>query len=293
VAQPPMPSSSRAAPVGAAPIFWVVAYTAFLAAAGLAIGIFATGSIAADRFEGAWLSVLGLTVALTAAGFLQLEFWYGKEGESFDLSEAVLAPVIFVLPPLGAVAVIALAQTVAETLLRRHPVKATFNVAQWMFATAIGSVIFAQLRPGTATPRDLPALIAALVTISLVNHVALIGVFWLDQRGPLRQVLATTGSGVVFGWVMAGVNVAFGVLFVASYMWVPVATLLFIVPLAMLHWATRAYGSVRADRARLAGMQQATHALAVPMNPRDAVPEFLAEVRRCFESEVAELVIVL
>jgi hypothetical protein len=29
------------------------------------------------------------------------------------------------------------------------------------------------------------------------------------------------------------------------------------------------------------------------MNPRDAVPEFLAEVRRCFESEVAELVILL
>ena len=50
---------------------------------------------------------------------------------------------------------------------------------------------------------------------------------------------------------------------------------------------------MRADRARLAGMQGATHVLAVPMNPRDAVPEFLAEVRRCFESEVSELVILL
>jgi diguanylate cyclase (GGDEF)-like protein/PAS domain S-box-containing protein len=287
-----MPSSTRAAPVGAAPVVWVLAYTAFLAAAGLAIGILATDEIT-NPFDGAWLSVLALTVALSAAGFLQLEFWYGNEGESFDLSEAVLAPVIFVLPPLGAVAVIAVAQTVAETLLRRHPVKATFNVAQWMFVTAVGSVVFAELRPGTATPRDLPALIAALLVISLLSHVALIGVFWLDQRQPLRQVVASTGSGVVFGCVMAGVNVAFGVLFVAAYMWVPAATLLFVVPLAMLHWATRAYGSLRADRARLAGMQRATHALAVPINPRDAVPDYLAEVRRCFESEVAELVIVL
>ena len=64
-------------------------------------------------------------------------------------------------------------------------------------------------------------------------------------------------------------------------------------PWRVLHWAGRAYASVRADRARLAGMQLATHALAVPMNPRDAIPEFLAEVRRCFESEVAELVILL
>ena len=69
--------------------------------------------------------------------------------------------------------------------------------------------------------------------------------------------------------------------------------MLFLVPLGVLHWTGRAFASVRADRARLAGMQRATHALAVPMNPRDAIPEFLAEVRRCFESEVAELVILL
>ena len=79
----------------------------------------------------------------------------------------------------------------------------------------------------------------------------------------------------------------------ATYAWAPLAVPLFLVPLAVLHWAGRAYASVRADRARLAGMQLATHALAVPMNPRDAIPEFLVEVRRCFESEVAELVIVL
>src|SRR5215213_1838150 len=188
-----MPSSSRAAPVGAAPMLWVLAYTAFLAAAGTAIAILATGD-PANPLDGAWLSALALTITLIAAGFLQLELWYGQEGESFDLFEAVLAPVIFALPPLGVVAVVAVAKTVAEILLRRHPVKATFNVAQWIFATAVGAVVFAGLRPDTATPRDLPALVAALLTISLLNHVALIGVFWLDQRQPLRQVLAATGS---------------------------------------------------------------------------------------------------
>ena len=40
----------------------------------------------------------------------------------------------------------------------------------------------------------------------------------------------------------------------------------------MLHWTGRAFASVRADRARLAGMQRATHALAVPMNPATPSP---------------------
>jgi hypothetical protein len=67
---------------------------------------------------------------------------------------------------------------------------------------------------------------------------------------------------------------------------------LFLVPLAVLHWATRGAAALRVDRARLAGMQRATHALGVPIDPRDALPDLLAEVRRCFESGVAELVVV-
>ncbi|HEV2896131.1 MAG TPA: PAS domain S-box protein, partial [Actinomycetota bacterium] len=109
-----------------------------------------------------------------------------------------------------------------------------------------------------------------------------------------RGVLAAVKPLVVPVWLIGGgINLAFGLLFVAAYAWSPWTAGLFLVPLAVLHWTGRAFASVRADRARLAGMQRATHALAVPMNPRDAIPEFLDEVRRCFESEVAELVIVL
>src|SRR5207247_630427 len=67
---------------------------------------------------------------------------------------------------------------------------------------------------------------------------------------------------------------------------------LFVLPLALLHWADRAYAAVRADRARLQGMQAAMHALGVPIDPRAAIPDFLHEVRTCFESEAADLIVV-
>jgi PAS domain S-box-containing protein len=46
-----------------------------------------------------------------------------------------------------------------------------------------------------------------------------------------------------------------------------------------------------ADKARLSGMHRATRALAGPINPRDAIPNFLEEVRTCFAAAEAELVL--
>src|SRR4029079_2205376 len=83
----------------------------------------------------------------------------------------------------------------------------------------------------------------------------------------------------------------FGLLFVVAYASTPWSVVLFVVPLAALHWASRGYAAVLADRARLAGMHRATTSLATPVDPHDALPRFLAEVRACFESQAAELVL--
>src|SRR4029450_7301393 len=171
-----------------------------------------------------------------------------------------------------------------HTPRRRHPLKAAFNVTQWMFATSVGSLVLELLRDGTETSaRDLPALVLAMLALSAANFLALVGVLCLDQRVPFTQALADTAKGIIpEGVVVTLVNLAFGVLLVATLEWAPLALPVFLIPLVSLYWATRAYGSVRADRARLAGMQLATHALGVPMNPRDAIPDFLVEERRCF-----------
>jgi diguanylate cyclase (GGDEF)-like protein/PAS domain S-box-containing protein len=269
-------------------------YTLALGLVGLAVG-----NLATDAAGGVvllpWSHVAVLALTLVASGYAELRYQYRREGASLDLFEAALATVIFVTPGLGAVMLAGTAQAVAEIARRIHPLKAAFNVAQWMCATAVGSLVLVRLRSGSGpTPRDIPALLLAMLVLSAVNYLALVGVLWLDQRQPFHRVLAATTSGIIpEGIVVTLVNLAFGVLLVGTYTWAPLATPVFLIPLVSLYWATRAWGTVRADRARLAGMQRATHALAVPIDPREALPEFLTEVRRCFESEVADLVVVL
>jgi hypothetical protein len=103
--------------------------------------------------------------------------------------------VIFLLPPAAAVALVAAGKAGSGVLLRRHPVKAAFNVAQWSAAASVGAATFNLLRPpGPPTHRQIPALL----TVSVVNQAAVAGVAWLDQGGPLRRVLQETGAGR--GW---------------------------------------------------------------------------------------------
>src|SRR5918993_572825 len=246
--------------------FVVPLYSLLLGLLGLTLGKLATDMAGAPQPR-SWPQVGGLMTILVVAGYSELKYQYRQGSASLDLFEAVLATVVFVQPGLAAVVMAGAAQALAESARRIHPRKAAFNVAQWMFATSVGSLVLELLRDGTEpSARDLPALVVAMLALSAANFLALVGVVCLDQRQPFTQALADTAKGIIPEGV--------------------------VVTLVNLYWATRAYGSVRADRARLAGMQLATHALGVPMNPRDAIPDFLAEVRRCFESEVAELVIV-
>jgi hypothetical protein len=270
--------SKGKAPFGAFPVpVLVTLLTSALAALGIAGGLL-TEPLTPDTGLPSWVTVASFVVLLTAAGFSTVEIQFRDQGDALDLFEAVLAPAIFLLPPLTVVIVAGLGKALSESLQRIQPTKACFNVAQWMSAAAAGSFVFHLQRPDdTVGPGNLWALIVAMVAVSVVNLIALTSVLLITRQQPLKPVLADLAPAIVRGSVIGWtVNVAFGVIFAATAVWVPQAILLWLVPLAVLYWANRAYASVRADRFRLAGMQRATHALAVPMNPRDAVPEFLA-----------------
>jgi len=272
----------------------VLLFTAALGAAGIVGGL--VGRRLADvGAMPSWPTVISLLILLTAAPFPPLEFQYRGQVATIDPFEAILAPAVFLLPPVALVAIVGVSEALSERLQRIHPVKACFNVAQWMAAAAAGSIVFHLVRDdATTSPQNLGALVLAMVTISLVNLAALLLVLLLTRGQPLRSALTELAPAMVRGALVGlALNLAFGVIFAATAAWLPQAILLLLVPLGVLHFTGRAYASVRADRTRLAGMQRATHALAVPIDPRDAVPELLVEVRRCFESEVAELVILL
>jgi len=269
-----------------------------LAMAGVA-GAVATRPSVAPATPAAWVAAAALLAALVAAGSLELKFRfrggrvvYDDEASSFDLFEAALTPLVLAFPGPVAVVAVALAKAASERLLRVPLVVACFNVAQWMCATAVASLVYVQLRavPEPAV-RNLPALLVAMAAGWAVNNLAFVLVLALNRQQRPSRVLASLVPGILPAAAVAAGNVALGVLFAAAYAWLPAAALLFPLPLALLHWADRAYAAVRADRARLQGMQRAMHALSVPIDPRTAISEFLYETRRCFESETAELIV--
>ena len=267
--------------------------TALLAVAGIAAGA-AAAALPGPSGPGVPLAaVAALLAALTAASCLQLRFSYKEHFEALDLFDAVLAPVVFSLAGPVVVLLAAVAMAISETIHRTRPAKLVFNVAQWAAAAGAGSLCYAALGHGDApTARNLTALAAAMGAVAVVNHLAMVAVLSLVTPGSVRGVLKAMAPVVRLGWLVGGaLNLAFGLLLVAALHTGAWTTVLFVVPLAMLHWANRGYAEGRADRARLAGLQRATHALVGPIDPRDAIGDFLGEVRECFDVEVVELVL--
>ena len=268
--------------------------TALLAVVGVAAGIAAVALGGPASGPGLPLAaVAALLAALTAASCLQLRFSYKDHFEALDLFDAVLAPVVFALAGPVVVLLAAVAMAISETILKTRPAKLVFNVAQWAAAAGAGTLVYAALGHGHGTTaRNLAALAVAMGAVAAVNHLAMVAVLSLVTPGSVGGVLKAMAPVVRLGWLVGGaLNLAFGFLLVAALETGAWTTVLFVVPLGMLHWANRGYAEGRADRARLAGLQRATHALVGPIDPRDAIGDFLAEVRVCFDVEVVDLVL--
>src|SRR6266511_2028057 len=290
-----------------------------------ALAVLATAAAVANR-QGAGPSapaaVAGLAVALCAAGFLRLEVRHRDGVERLELFGPVLLVAVFAMPSGLAVLAAALAAALLEGLRRVPPPNGAFTVGRWSCAAGAGSLTFAALREGfSLAPRNLLALSAAMVAAAVAAGLPLwlaehrgpwvargsgsggsrVGGSWLDGSRPGGSgVGERRGRGAPGSWPAVALgralglalDLSLGLLFVAAWEWTPLVTPLFLLPLGLVHWAASVYSAVRADQGRLAGMQRATHALSVAIDPREAMPEFLTEARRCFEAEAVDLVVV-
>jgi len=268
----------------------IAALTALLA------GVAVVASLAALVVSGPvpgrdWPEALLLLGVLVLAGHLIIRVQCGDQIEALDLFEAVLAPTLVVFSAPEAVALVVGAKLVVGILHRNAAVKTRFNAAQWGAATACGALVLAALRDGQdLSARNAGALTAAVLVVAVVNYVSVGVVIALATGRSIGEVFTDLRPVIPVGWVGGSVvNLAFGVLFVSAYLRSPAAVVLMVVPLVVLHWGSRGFATARTDRLRLAGLQAATHVLAGPVDPREALPSFLDEVRRCFEADAVEL----
>ena len=267
----------------------VIAFTAVLAAAGVALAVAAPGR---DITTTTGLAATALLVPLVVAGSLQVTYAYRGNVEAFDLVDAVLMPVVFLVPGPGAVVLVAASKLISQLHLKVAGVKLVFNVTQWAFVAAVTSSIYLHQGNGRGDGGDLAWLALAMGVGMVCNHAAVAQVIAIATGRSVVTVLREISKYIIQGGIVgSAVNIVFGTLFVALTTIAPVAAPLVLVPVVVLAWAQRAYSSALADTARLSGLQAATHELIGTVDPRDALPQFLETISSRFDASAIDLVL--
>src|SRR3954465_9428355 len=248
---------------------------------------------------------LVLIIALIALSEArQVRYYHHDEVDALNLMEGMLAPLIFTAGGTTTIVVCAIGLIIGDAVRRNPFVKTAFNVCQWVLAASVGSLVLHALRPYTHGPGELlGALLLALLTMSLVNLLALSGVLTVVAGSPIgsrdREKLGAAPIGsrdrTKLGAVAIGHGVGIvaslvtGVCLTAAYLFTPWTLLIGFMFILAMHLTGHANASLRADGVRLAGLQRATHALATSLRVDDAIPVFLREARAGFEVRTVQL----
>jgi PAS domain S-box-containing protein len=267
----------------------ILAFTAALAVAGVALVTLGPRPEIPTSYG---LAAATLLVPLVVAGTLQVSYSYRGNVEAFDLVDAVLMPVVFLVPGPGAVVLVVASKLISQAHVKVEGVKLVFNVTQWGFVAAVTSWIYLHLSGGREDGADLLWLALAMAVGMVCNHAAVAEVIALATGRSVRTVLSEISRYIVQGGIVGSVvNLVFGTLFVALAAVAPVAAPLVLVPVMVLAWAQRAYSSALADTARLAALQAATHELIGTVDARDALLPFLETVSSRFDASSVDLVL--
>lgn len=237
--------------------------------------------------------LLGFFAALVVAGTLNLEYHFRGQVDAFDHFEVVLTLALAVLPVPIVVPLAAVAKASSQALRRVTPVKAAFNVVQWSAATAAGALVLAPVRsPWPVPPHELGWLALAMMVVSAVNAGAVTFVLALvGRRAPLTWRSRPAPALARTTLVPTVVNVSFGLLFVGTYAWSPAVSPLLLVPLALLHWASRGHVLGVLQESRLAASQRATRALAGATDHEAGLTAFLAAIGSGFDRNMVDLAV--
>jgi PAS domain S-box-containing protein len=258
------------------------------------VAAFLGGYIATSGELGAtpdWRAFVAFFVLIVAAERLDVRFRLHGQVESLNLSEAILAPLIFAFAGPYVMALVFVAHLTAGAVRRNDAIKTLFNASQWSVAAGVGSWVYGTISDtGRFDATTMVAILSAMVAVGVVNQLALTTVLRLAQRRTVRNVIGNLSPVIVPGWVVGwALNTLVGLLFVLGYATSAWAVTLFWVPLLVLHAAYRGYAGMESDRMRLAGLHRASRLLATRGDLDKAMAGFLTELCRCFEANVAQL----
>lgn len=270
----------------------MLAYVVGVGAAAATLGALAASVSGRDRLGPVYLLIFAGMIAL--AETLQIRYVRHEAVGGLTLVESLFAPLLVCTSGADTVLVVAVGIGVAGVVRRDGVVRGALTVAQRVTAVSVGVLV---IRGGSGHPAantsSVLVLLAALLSVWLVDQLLVIGVLWVSgvdsESGDSERVLWSVLLGRLGSLAASSVV---GVLLTAAYLWVPWTVTLAMALLVVLWAAGRAEASLRADRRRLDGLHRATHHLVVSHEVREVLPETLAEACRGFGAEIAELILI-
>lgn len=234
-----------------------------------------------------------LTILFALTELTDLTF-HGKGGDwGLSASEALLLPMVVVLPPGEIVWAVTLGIAAARVYRRRAgTLKGIFNVAQYGCgaAAAAGVWSFAAEPAPVLTLRNAAVAVAAVLTFTVLTHVFVAVAMAISQRGGLTSAL----DGV---WAPALINlggsVVLGLLFGTAILASPWTVTLFPAPLLGLYLGYRAVLRQRDEAERLRHLHAASRALASGPELDVAITGFLRAVREIVSARETRVVLKL
>jgi diguanylate cyclase (GGDEF)-like protein len=233
---------------------------------------------------------------LLAAGFFLtelkvIEVHFRRETHAFSLSEIPAVIGLFFVPP-DQYLLALLAGTAAALLLtsRQSWVKATFNLANYVFVAVAAIVIFRAIGrfEGPPDPLDWVAAFAAMLVASGIGALDIATAITLSGGAPQFRKLPEM---LQFGGLVAIANTSLALLAVAILWYDPSSIWLLALPLITLFLAYRAYISEREKHERLEMLYRSSRILQHSPELDVALLALLDHAREMFRAEVAEVVL--
>jgi PAS domain S-box-containing protein len=270
----------------------MLAYVVGVGAAAATLATLAASVSGRDRLGPAYLVIFAGMIAL--AETLQIRYVRHEAIGGLTLVESLFAPLLVCTTGADTVVVVAAGVAASGLIRREGVVRGALTVAQRVASVSVGVLV---IRGGSGHPSantaSVVVLLAALLSVWLVDQLLVIGILWVSGVDPAAGDSERVLWSVLLGRLgsLAASSVV-GVLLTAAYLWVPWTVTLAMALLVVLWAAGRAEASLRADRRRLDGLRKATHHLVVSHDVHEVLPETLLEACSGFGAEVAELILI-
>jgi PAS domain S-box-containing protein len=237
-----------------------------------------------------WWAPLALA-ALTVAGELTyVRLRHGNASEDLTLFEAAVVVNVLVLSPWQAIAVPAMALTLASIAQRRPPIKAAFNIGTYAVATAVlvGTYHVVAGNGEQFGARSVAGLVLGTLGFAAVNLVLLARVIAVVEGVDPSTVVR---EGMRLSAFMAIGNVAVGSVAVAVASSAPFLLPFTALPAVALTYAYRAAAQEQTERERSTLLLDLSSRLARRLDADELLTSYLGIMRTAFHADVARAVL--